>query len=234
MAKLILSIDGVVIREHALDKDRTTLGRKTGNDVQIDNLAVSGEHAVIFTLLNDSFIEDLNSTNGTLVNGKPVRRHLLQNGDVIALGKHRLKYVNDGPAPDIVRDYERTMVVRGPQAGAAEAAAVPSAPSAAASPRVADRPSDTLESTPPLAEIQVLNGPAAGRTLELAKKLTTVGKAGGDVAVITRRPGGYFLAPVEGQTPLVNGRRLDTQAYSLNDHDIIELAGVKLEFYLRR
>ena len=118
MAKLIFSMDGVVIREFALQKERTTLGRKASNDIQVDNLAVSGEHAVIFTMLNDSFVEDLNSTNGTFVNGKPVRRHLLQSGDVIELGKHKLKYINDGkgieglPVDYQRTDYERTMVIR--------------------------------------------------------------------------------------------------------------------------
>src|SRR5437879_4944431 len=111
MAKLLLSMDGLAIREYVLNKERTTLGRKVSNDIQVDNLAVSGEHAVIFTLLNDSFVEDLNSTNGTFVNGKPVRRHLLQNGDIIELGKHKLKYIHDGKDVDIesVADYERTL-----------------------------------------------------------------------------------------------------------------------------
>ena len=243
MAKLILSIDDMVIREHALTKERTTLGRKGANDIQIDNLAVSGEHAVIFTLLNDSFIEDLSSTNGTLVNGKPIRRHLLLDGDVIVLGKHRLQFVNEGPPPDIVRDYERTMVVRSPgKDKATPDLAVHSASThgtAAGNGEQAERQSAATASASagkmaPLAEVQILNGAGAGRTLELSKSLTTIGKAGGDIAVVARRSNGYFLARVEGQMPVVNGRRLTAQAELLNDHDIMELAGVKLEFYLKR
>ena len=69
MAKLILSLDGQVLREVPLDKERVTIGRKPHNDIPIENLAVSGEHACIVTILNDSFLEDLGSTNGTLVNG---------------------------------------------------------------------------------------------------------------------------------------------------------------------
>jgi pSer/pThr/pTyr-binding forkhead associated (FHA) protein len=242
MAKLILTIDDVVVREHALTKERTTLGRKSANDIQIDNLAVSGEHAVIFTLLNDSFIEDLSSTNGTLVNGKPIRRHMLQNGDVIALGKHRLQFVSEAPPSDIVRDYERTMVVRGVRKENAKPdLAIHSASTYATetdSDDHVERPSARAAGASagkmPLAEVQILNGAGAGRTLELTKRITTIGKAGGDIAVVARRSNGYFLAAVEGAMPLVNGRRLNAQAQLLNDHDIMELAGVKLEFYLKR
>lgn len=247
MAKLILSMDGVLIRECVLSKERMTLGRKASNDIQVDNLAVSGEHAVIFTLLNDSFVEDLNSTNGTFVNGKPVRRHLLQNGDVIELGKHKLKYVHDGKSIERPVDYERTMVVRNSPPRVPEADAPPLdvdevRRSAAGSPKpLADEETAAVVTRPqsgaevvsnPLAAIQVLSGAAAGRTLELGKELTTIGKSGGDVAVVTRRPGGYFITPVEGQAPVLNGRLLDAQAHPLHDHDIIEMAGVKLEFYL--
>ena len=90
MAKLILSMDGLVLKELPLAKERTTIGRKPHNDIQIDNLAISGEHAVIVTILNDSFLEDLNSTNGTYVNGQPIKKHFLQNNDVVELGKYRL------------------------------------------------------------------------------------------------------------------------------------------------
>ena len=207
MAKLILSIDDVVIREHALTKERTTLRRKSANDIQIDNLAVSGEHAVIFTLLNDSFIEDLSSTNGTVVNGKPVLRHLLQNGDVIALGKHRLQFVSEvaSPAADIVRDYERTMVVRGQRK---ENAKPDLAVHSASTPETDVDDGELVErqsaiavgasagKMPPRAEVQILNGAGAGRTLELSKSITTIGKTGGDIAVVARRSNGYFLAAV--------------------------------------
>lgn len=240
MAKLILSMDGVVIREFTLQKERTTLGRKASNDIQVDNLAVSGEHAVIFTLLNDSFVEDLNSTNGTFVNGKPVRRHLLQSGDVIELGKHKLKYVNDGKGiGGAVADYERTMAIRG-------TAAKRPAEETGADSEDGDEVSRATLNRPPveangqsgggdlLGVIQVLTGAAAGRTLDLNKELTTIGKGGGDVAAVTRRSNGYFITLVEGTPPVLNGRMLDAQAYALQDHDIIELAGVKLEFYLKR
>ena len=98
MAKVILSLEGSVIREMNLDKERVTIGRKPQNDIQIENLAVSSEHARIVTILNDSFLEDMGSTNGTLVNGSPIKKHILQNNDVIEIGKYTLKFISDTPA----------------------------------------------------------------------------------------------------------------------------------------
>ena len=114
MAKLILSMDGLVLKEIPLSKERTTIGRKPHNDIQIDNLAVSGEHAVIVTILNDSFMEDLGSTNGTLVNGNSVKKHFLQNNDVIELGKYKLKFIQEASAQPAAAaaDFEKTMVLR--------------------------------------------------------------------------------------------------------------------------
>ncbi len=135
MAKLILSLDGMVIREYPLTKERTTLGRKPHNDIVIDNLAISGEHAMIMTILNDSFLEDLGSTNGTLVNGQPIKKHFLQNNDVVELGKYKLKYVTEATlAQTSPADFEKTMVLRAPAGGAkAEQGKVEAAPAAAKS-----------------------------------------------------------------------------------------------------
>src|SRR5262252_10155181 len=139
MAKLILSMDGLVLKEINLTKERTTIGRKPHNDIQIDNLAVSGEHAVIVTILQDSFLEDLGSTNGTVVNGQSVKKHFLQNNDVIELGKYKLKYVNESPAGVAkAADFEKTMVLRPgaikPAPGPGPAAAGPASQPAPAAP----------------------------------------------------------------------------------------------------
>ena len=289
MAKLILSIDGSVIREIPLNKDRVTIGRKPQNDVPIENLAVSGEHACIVTILDDSFLEDLGSTNGTLVNGNPIKKHILQNNDVIEIGKYKMKYVVEAgmaaAAPAPVDDFERTMVMRSPVKPAASApkpaaatapaprpvgpASPPPPPPAAAmastprpvgplspppppplsaampkpapapaapapAPAAATKPAFSAEPQP-LAALQILTGGAAGKEIELVKNLTTLGKPGVQVAVITRRPQGYFLTHVEGASfPVVNGKALDAQARQLNDHDVIELAGVKMEFFVKR
>jgi pSer/pThr/pTyr-binding forkhead associated (FHA) protein len=287
MAKLILSLDGSVIKEVSLDKERLTIGRRPHNDLQIDNLAVSGEHALIVTILNDSFLEDLGSTNGTLVNGVPIKKHILQHNDVVEIGKYKLKYLAEqqagaGAQAAAAADYEKTMVIR-PQAAsrAAEAGAgkgfgaaqvgVTTQPSPAAvshpgvgtstapppartapppyapattAPRPAAGSPQTLSNiappvtaaTPghPIGAIQILSGPSTGKELELVKNLTTLGKPGIQVAVITRRPQGYFITHVEGANfPIVNGRTLDAQAHPLRDHDVVELAGVKMEFFMK-
>ena len=267
MAKLILSLDGSMIREVPLDKERIMIGRKASNDIQIENLAVSGEHACIVTILNDSFLEDLGSTNGTLVNGNPIKKHILQNSDVIEIGKYKLKYVADAPAAGQAasEDFEKTMILR-PSAKPAAAPAAPpaaaapakpaapvataAAPAAAPAPAAAAKPA-TPPPTPkpvppaapaakpgegqPLAAVQILTGPSAGKELELTKNLTTLGKPGLQVAVITKRPQGYFITHVEGaKFPVVNGKTIDAQAQPLKDHDVVELAGVKMEFFFKK
>ena len=251
MAKLILSMDGLVLKEIPLTKERMTLGRKPHNDIQIDNLAISGEHAAVVTILNDSFLEDLNSTNGTLVNGQPVKKHFLKNGDVVELGKYKLKYVAEQAVQAEAADFEKTMVLR-PNA-ARQAPSAPVAVSAAAPessaplrkslndthpgglPPAAATPDTASPATPAvLGAVQILNGANAGRELVLTKTLTTLGKPGVQVAVIAKRPHGYFITHVEGaQFPVVNGQALDAQAHALGDHDVIEIAGVKMEFFLK-
>jgi pSer/pThr/pTyr-binding forkhead associated (FHA) protein len=281
MAKLILSMDGLVLKEIPLTKERTTIGRKPHNDIQIDNLAVSGEHAVIVTILNDSFLEDLGSTNGTVVNGGAVKKHFLQNNDVIELGKYKLKFVGEAaPAAGAEKaDFEKTMVLRPSQmkaaaeqaramaAGAAgapaaaaqavaqRAAAVQAAGQSAQAAGVADKdaakpapapaaaPAGGAAAAPaaaparpaqPLGAIQLLSGGNAGKELELTKPLTTLGKPGVQVAVLTRRPQGYFITHVEGAArPNVNGQQIGPAPHALKDHDVIELAGVKMEFFLK-
>lgn len=247
MAKMILSMDGLVLKEIPLNKERLTIGRKPHNDIQIDNLAISGEHAAIVTILNDSFLEDLNSTNGTLVNGQPIKKHFLKNNDVVELGKYKLKYINDTPAAGAPADFEKTMVLR---AGAIKPAAPEASPpvggetqagivAAATMPKPA--PASTPAAPPAAASaatagafIQLLNGPNAGKELELTKTLTTLGKPGVQVAVIARRPHGYFITHVEGaQFPVVSGKTLDAQAHQLEDHDVIEIAGIKMEFFFK-
>ncbi|MFT3961206.1 FHA domain-containing protein [Propionivibrio sp.] len=233
MAKLILSMDGLVLKEIGLNKERMTIGRRPSNDIQIDNLAISGEHAAVVTILNDSFLEDLNSTNGTLVNGQPIKKHFLKNGDVVELGKYKLKYIAEAAAP-ADPDYERTMVLRPNMLTPAPAPAPAAAP-----PRAGDAPAPQAVPVPAaapaaLGAIQVLNGANAGRELELTKTLTTLGKPGRQVAVIARRPQGYFITHVEGASfPAVNGQTLDAQAHPLKDHDVIEIAGIKMEFFLK-
>lgn len=263
MAKLILTLDNTLLREVPLDRERITIGRKPSNDIQIENLAVSGEHACIVTILNDSFLEDMGSTNGTLVNGQPIKKHILQNNDVIEIGKYKLKYVAGAPvqAAAPAEDFEKTMILR-PSARPAVAKPAALALAAAAAAAVSAKPSmppptpklvvpGAAPATAPaaavaavaakpgegqlLAAVLILSGPSAGRELDLVKNLTTMGKPGVQVAVITRRPQGYFITHVEGvKFPIVNGKTIDAQAQPLRDHDVIELAGVKMEFFTKK
>lgn len=214
MAKLILSMDGLVLKEILLNKERLTIGRKPHNDIQIDNLAISGEHAAIVTILNDSFLEDMNSTNGTLVNGVAVKKHFLRHNDVVELGKYKLKYMSDMPSVSgAATDFDKPM---GQSVISPEQRNVPLAPEAVA----------------PLALIKLLNGGSAGKTLELTKMQTTLGKPGLQVAVIGRSANGYFVTHVEGTSyPILNGVVLDAQAHPLKDHDIVEIAGIRMEFF---
>jgi len=232
-AKLVLSLNGAVLREFPLTQERITVGRKPDNDIHIDNLAVSGQHALIITILNDSFLEDLGSTNGTFVNGKLIKKHALQNGDVIAIGKHELKYVNQN-ATAADGDFEKTMIIRPGMANTTAAAIQKTTEKAekAASATPGHNGAGTPEEQLPLAKVQVLSGPAVGKELVVKKPLTTLGRPGVQVAVITRRPQGYFITPVEGQHPMINGEAIADKAHRLDDNDVIELAGVKMEFLM--
>ena len=284
MARLILSLDNQVLAEYNMTKERYTIGRLPDNDVRIDNPAVSGHHSLIINILNDSFLEDLNSTNGTYVNGKLIKKHALQHGDVITIGHHQLRFT-DQEVPEAEQDeFEKTMVIpsgqqsaeqlaRAEQAAEAAAAAIAQPRSDAAAGvrldpeeaaaltgeppprRRAETVAHTATAAPvshtatatgidpstvphalPLARLQVLSGAFAGRELELTKALTTLGRPGVQVAAITRRAEGYYIVHVEsgkeGDYPLVNGQPIGAQARKLSDNDVVQLAGVKMGFFV--
>jgi hypothetical protein len=214
MPKLVISLDGLMLKEVQLTKERTTVGRRPYNDVVIDNLAVSGEHAVVSMVGFDTFIEDLNSTNGTYVNGKAIKKQLLASNDVIEIGKYKLKFLAD-PSSGA---YEKTLILR-PGADAASA--------------MADSGTPTQPPTGALPEgaIKVLNGAAAGKEVPLTKVVTTIGRPGVQVAAITKRVTGYVLTHVEGPTqPTVNGVPVDANGTVLHHGDTLELAGTQMQF----
>ena len=300
MGRLILSLDGQTLGEYNMSKERYTIGRLPDNDIRVDNAAVSGHHSLIINILNDSFLEDLNSTNGTYVNGKLIKKHALQHGDVITAGHHQLCYVDDEAAAVPQDEFEKTMVIDEPSrqmeeqiakaAQAIEEAATRDAAahsaratspsvshatspsvsratspsvsratspsvSRAASPAAAVAPAPRQAGTnytPPMAtqalpgqsnrpmlpqaKLQVLSGTFAGRELELIKALTTLGSPNVQVAAITRRAEGFYIVHVESgrqnNYPLVNGQDIGPQAQRLRDNDVIELAGVKMGFFI--
>jgi predicted component of type VI protein secretion system len=237
MARLILSLDGQVMAEYNMNKERYTIGRLPDNDVRIDNPAVSGHHSLIINILNDSFLEDLNSTNGTYVNGKLIKKHALQHGDVITVGHHQLRFVDVQTAENEQDEFEKTMVITPGSAMAAQAAkrasdvATPPPPAAAAKAATASPAPVALAK----AKLQVLSGAFAGRELELNKALTTLGRPGVQVAAISRRADGFFIIHVDGGAdndyPLVNGTAIGALARRLADNDVIQLAGVKMGFF---
>ena len=243
MSRLILSLDGQTTAEYTMNKERYTIGRLQDNDIRIDNPAVSGHHSLIINILNDSFLEDLNSTNGTYVNGKLIKKHAMQHGDIVTIGHHQLRYVEDDQQQD---EFEKTMVIQ-PSARPvdmirrAEARvdsqnnARGTAPGNKANGTGDRRAVAESQLAIRKAKLQVLSGQFAGRELELVKALTTLGRPGVQVAAITRRQEGYFLIHVESakdqSPPKVNGDELGATAHKLKDNDVLELAGVKMGFF---
>ena len=211
MAKIILMADSAVLQEMTLSKERITIGRRPSNDIVIDNLAISGQHAAITTIQDDSFLEDLGSTNGTLVNGQPVKKHFLQNGDVIELARYRIKYQTE-PQRD-------------------GSAANPGEATDAANTLTQDtqlyNPSEMPDNDGRPASIKIISGTNSGKEMHLTKALTTIGRPGIQVAVITRSPHGFAITHIEGdQRPTVNGQTMNTAAHALQDGDVFDLAGI--------
>ena len=214
MPKLIVSIDGVVIKEVTLAKDRTTLGRRPYNDIVVDNLAISGEHAVLHLIGGDVYLEDLNSTNGTYVNGRAIKKQALEQNDIIEVGKYKVRY----------------LATAGSENAAPVRATVPPAPSGPIPLSSAPTVQSPLGGgTAGVAVIRVLSGSGAGRELSLQKVVTTIGKPGVAVAAVTRRLHGYVVAPIDGGTVL-NGEPLGSEAVALQDGDVLELGGTRMQF----
>jgi predicted component of type VI protein secretion system len=233
MAKLVLSLDGDVLGYHFLEKGRFGIGRKAHNEMQIDDSSVSKEHAAILTVGNDQILEDLGSTNGTLVNGVVIKKHILQNNDVIEIGRYQLRYINQKAQAGM--DFDRTMMMmpmpnlrRSKDHGDSETKTAEQVDTAVSVARAAN-------ASFPLGGVKGLEGTHAGQTLELSRPLATFGKSGIQVAVINRRPHGYTITHVEGKKrPLVNMRPIDEESHALQEGDEIEVGGERLEFFLKK
>ncbi|NKB32165.1 MAG: FHA domain-containing protein [Pseudomonadales bacterium] len=222
--KLELTFNSNKLGEFTLDKEVLTIGRKEDNDICIDNLAVSGHHAKLLTIFDDSFLEDLESTNGTFVNGIAVQKHPLKNGDVISIDKHELRYLNESKS--LSDDDEKTVLIRPKQ----ESPAYPN-------PTEIDSVEfDTNEPTIESAKLQILNGSGAGKELPLVKSSVKLGKSGSEVVQINKRPDGHFIVcldqPSNGATPKVNGEDIGSRSVKLENHDIIEINRLKIEYFL--
>jgi len=241
MARLILSMNGQNMAEYNMGKERYTIGRLPDNDVRIDNPTVSGHHSLIINILNDSFLEDLNSTNGTYVNGKLIKKHALQHGDVVTVGKHQLRYVDaDNEQEEEDDEFARTMVIDSSEMANRVNGAGNAKASAPADEETVARDDQTIgeqANAKPVqvAKIQVLNGTFAGREVLLNKAVTTLGRAGAQVIAITRRADGYSIVKVENEEgrepPSINGESLANQARRLKDNDVIQIIGIKMGFF---
>jgi len=258
MAKLVLLVPNGTTLDVPLRRERVTLGRRADNDVCLPNLAVSGEHAVVMTILTDSFLEDLGSTNGTLVNGKPIAKHFLRDGDLIDIGRHKLLYFVDDdaiPPSGILKKAVREAVgdlgekvemakpvVRTRRASPAvvrQDGQKPSAPAKVEESTQRNLAVGTRPAAPELpgdgggtdgARLKFLSGHKAGQAVALTRERTTIGRAGVQLVAIERSGEGYRLTVVEGAPTPVNGRPATAEGIPLATGDVVEILGSRLEF----
>jgi pSer/pThr/pTyr-binding forkhead associated (FHA) protein len=224
MAKLVLSANGALVHQRFLDNGRVTIGRGPDNELAIDDPSVALRHAVIVSIGNDHILEDLRSESGTFVNGSRISRHILQHGDVAQLGAFYLRYLNP-KATDA--DLERTMLIRGVEGLIETARRSEHETSAKRMP--ARRASVRF----PKGDVRIVDGPHQGQTLELDRVIAIFGTAGKQVAVITRRPHGFFLTHVEGRRHArVNGQTIGLQPRALQHGDVIEVGDATLQMLL--
>lgn len=226
-AKLVLMLNNEVLSEHSLEADEATIGRRFANDIHIDNLGVSGSHAKITVFGSDAFIEDLNSTNGTFVNGEKVYKQLLSDKDIITVGKYQLQYFAATTAPE--EDFEKTVILH-PSAVSIEAtgSAAKAEVETPASSAVKTETSDT-------AKLVVASGPSKGKSMSLAKTVTRLGKPGQQSSAIAKRPNGYYFVNLAGDSlaaPILNGKPLTVGATQLNHGDLINIGNIELTFSL--
>jgi len=230
MAKIILKFNDVVIDQIVIKQGDMNIGRRPGSEILLDNMAVSGNHASIFTIGEDSFVQDMNSTNGTFVNNKRIAKHHLENNDVITIGNHSLTYINE-KAVKSGADFAKTVIINPhkqeemlAQAGK-EAAASAKAPSPSPSPV-----SDTR-----LGSLFILSGANNGKRIDLTSAVTNLGRAGKRAGVISRSGHGrYVLLPGDNnEAPRLNGVKVSASGEELKNGDVIEAADSRMQFYLK-
>lgn len=227
MAKLIVSHHGEIIESRFLDQPCVTIGSLPASDLCLTAKGISRSHARISTVGNDDILEDLGSTNGTLVNGKPVTRHILQNDDVIDIAGYHIRYRNlkavGGPS------FDKTMIVQGlaPEEGQSSQAV---GAFALATAKKARRFAEGAR----VGLVRVIAGTQPGQEIELQQILRTFGQPGRQLAVINHRPLGYFITHVEGkESARLNGKPIGLEPQALAPDDVIEVGGERLLFLLK-
>ncbi len=227
MAKLVIFLDDKVLKEVALNKDRVTLGRRPHNDVVIDNLAVSGEHAVLLREADGYVVQDLGSTNGSYINGKPIKRAPFREGDSLDIGKYTLRLLSDARASAFAGSRFAPSGYAG--SGFSTTGGPRSGPPTATGTQAAEsgfRATQHVEQGLPALKLRVVNGASAGAELALDKSRTTFGQRGVMVVAIQRNPRGYELSQIEGDERVrVNGNALGVVPVVLSAGDVIEMSG---------
>ena len=225
MAKIVVSQQGIVEGHYFLDQPRFTLGRLPDSDIYLNHPGVSNMHAVIVTVSNDHILEDLGSTNGTLVNGEKVTKYILQNNDLIELGSYQLKYVNQRATADM--DFDKTMITKVAITDNDHLTPQPVLATAVSSARA-------LKTSFPLGGVRHTRGELTGHEILIDAPLKTFGCPGSQLLMISRRRLGYYVTHVEGRrTPRINGKAIGTQPVLLHPRDRVEMADLELEFYLK-
>lgn len=207
MARLIITHQGTVIKEYDLSKEKVTVGRKPSNDIILDDPTVSGVHAA-FLHMQHTYIEDMKSTNGVKLNGKPVNKRQLNHGDLVLIGQHEFKFIDDA-----VQDFESTVVIAPPIQ------------------------ENKVKKEPIKASVVITGGPKAGESIALNKPYTKLGSAS-QVAVIARRGESYYLMPMtggaQGESPKFNGKQIGAESMLLSAGDVIEVASTQLTFTIEK
>jgi hypothetical protein len=230
MAKILVKFKDAVLKEIPLEKEVTTIGRKEGNDVVIDNIGVSGFHAKIVREGDYYAVEDMNSLNGTFVDGKKISKVILNSGNVILVGKHTLEFISEMKQ----QPEQKTQQMRG----------ISMDETMVIAPLEQEKILASTEKLEVLGGFIVVEGSTDMGEYELKDRVTTIGKddsaliklkgffAPKIAALVNRRKEGYFISP-SGKKPLkINGEEVDHR-YDLKDGDIVEVAGVKMQFYVK-
>ncbi len=220
MPQVIISLDGMQVHKVYLQNESTSVGRHPHHAVVLDDQTVSGNHCTFEQSgLSDVYVVDVGSTNGTYINGKMVRRHLLQNGDVMAIGRYRLKYFSANELTD-----------------EAKTAAMPldSFSQSSFAPSSFDPGRTVVAGTPLQASLRVLSGSSVGLVMPVVKAVSTYGKPGVALVAIAQRRHGYYVSCMDAtEPPTLNGLPIGSDAVLLQDRDVLELAGTAMEFCLQ-
>lgn len=238
MPKLILKFEAAVIKEVPFNSSVLTIGRKPDNDLVIDHPAVSGHHCKIMLQGDTYFVEDLNSTNGTMVNGKKIIKAGLHNQDTIGVAKHTLVFIDERPvsAQEIAQAFE-SAEMQTPSPSAVESAK-PDHPETAAPPPI------SAVDMGKVAGLRVTEGVVDQVEYTLTESSTYIGKsdrvtikikgmmAPEVAAMVAKKSNGYFLVAIKDGYPKVNGMPVQGERL-LNAGDIIEVGATKMQFFLK-